>query len=277
MYLVTGASGQLGLELRALLGNSAFYADREELDIASEDAVKNFLSNRHFDFIINCAAYTAVDKAELEPEKAEAINHVGAGWLAKYGKNIIHISTDYVFDGKNFVPYLEDDRTNPVSVYGRTKLSGEQAVLKNAETALIIRTSWLYSAHGSNFLKTMLRFGKERSVVNVVADQIGTPTFAGDLANAIVKILPHVKKGERSIFHFSNNGVCSWYDFAHAIMQMACLSCKVNPILSKDFPAKASRPFYSVLNKEKIKREFGLEIAHWRDSLFEVLKNMKEN
>lgn len=276
MYLVTGASGQLGMELRTLLGNSAFYADREELDVASEDAIKNFLSKRRFDFIINCAAYTAVDKAESEPEKAEDVNHLGAGWLAKYGKNIIHISTDYVFDGKNFVPYLEDDRTNPVSIYGRSKLAGEQAVLKNADTAVIIRTAWLYSAYGNNFLKTMLRLGKEHDHLNVVSDQIGTPTFARDLAKAIVKILSLIPAGKKSIYHFTNEGVCSWYDFAHAIMKISGLSCQIYPIESKNYPTKAIRPFYSVLNKEKIKSDFNLEIPHWRDALVEVLNDMKE-
>ena len=255
MYLVTGAAGQLGTELRVLLKDSAIYVDRNELDISSETDVRRFLQKNSFDCIINCAAYTAVDKAEDEPLLADAINHLGAKWLAKYGRCIIHISTDYVFDGTHSKPYLEDDLTHPVSVYGQSKLEGEQAVLKNAEIAVIIRTAWLYSAHGNNFLKTMLRLGRERDHLNVVSDQVGTPTFAGDLAKAIVRILPKVVAGKKNIYHFTNEGVCSWYDFAHAIMKIAGLSCKVHPIESKNYPTKATRPFYSVLNKEKIKNK----------------------
>ena len=276
MYLVTGAGGQLGMELRVLLKDSAIYVDRNELDISSETDVRRFLQQNSFDCIINCAAYTAVDKAEDEPVLADAVNHLGAKWLAKYGRTIIHISTDYVFDGAHSKPYLEDDPTYPVSVYGQSKLRGEQAVLNNAETAVIIRTAWLYSAHGSNFLKTMLRLGRERDHLNVVSDQVATPTFAGDLAKAIVRILPKVKAGKKNIYHFTNEGVCSWYDFAHAIMKIAGLSCKVHPIESKNYPTKATRPFYSVLNKEKIKSDFKLEIPHWRDALIEVLNDMKE-
>lgn len=276
MYLVTGAAGQLGTELRVLLKDSAIYVDRNELDISSETDVRRFLQQNSFDCIINCAAYTAVDKAEDEPVLADAVNHLGAKWLAKYGRCIIHISTDYVFDGTHSKPYLEDDLTHPVSVYGQSKLEGEKAVLKNAETAVIIRTAWLYSAHGNNFLKTMLRLGRERDHLNVVSDQVGSPTFAGDLAKAIVRILLKVKAGKKNIYHFTNEGVCSWYDFAHAIMKIAGLSCKVHPIESKNYPTKAIRPFYSVLNKEKIKSDFKLDIPHWRDALIEVLNDMKE-
>lgn len=276
MYLVTGAAGQLGTELRVLLKDSAIYVDRKELDISSETDVKRFFQQNRFDCIINCAAYTAVDKAEDEPLLADAVNHLGAKWLAKYGNCIVHISTDYVFDGTHSKPYLEDDLTHPVSVYGQSKLKGEQAVLKNAGTAAIIRTAWLYSAHGNNFLKTMLRLGKEREHLNVVSDQVGSPTFAGDLAKAIVKILPQIKTGKKNIYHYTNEGVCSWYDFAHAITKIAGLSCKVNPIESKNYPTKATRPFYSVLNKEKIKYDFKLDIPHWHDALTEVCKKMKE-
>ena len=276
MYLVTGASGQLGTELRQLLNDSALYVDRDELDISSERAVKNFFKNKSFDCIINCAAYTAVDKAEDEPVLADAVNHLGAKWLAKYGQTIIHISTDYVFDGTHSQPYSEDDLTHPVSVYGQTKLKGEQAVLNEAETAIIIRTAWLYSAGGNNFLNTMLRLGNERDYLNVVSDQVGTPTWAGDLAKAIVQILPQIQKSQKSVYHFSNEGVCSWYDFAHAIMKLAGFSCEVKPIESKDYPTKATRPFYSVLNKQKIKNDFKLNIPYWRDTLIDVLNNMKE-
>ena len=276
MYLVTGAAGQLGMELRVLLKDSAIYVDRNELDISSETDVKRFLQQNSFDCIINCAAFTAVDKAEDEPVLADAVNHLGARWLAKYGKCIVHISTDYVFDGTHSRPYLEEDLTHPVSAYGQSKLKGEQAVLQEAETAVIVRTAWLYSVHGNNFLKTMLRLGKERDFLNVVSDQVGTPTFAGDLAKAIVRILPKVKAGKKNIYHFTNEGVCSWYDFAHAIMKIAGLSCKVHPIESKNYPTKATRPFYSVLNKEKIKSDFKLDIPHGRDALIEVLNDMKE-
>ncbi|MCZ4064434.1 dTDP-4-dehydrorhamnose reductase [Oxalobacter aliiformigenes] len=276
MWLVTGANGQLGSELKSLLGTSAVYVDRAELDISDEPAVKSFLEKNRFDGVVNCAAYTAVDKAEDEPAEADRINHLGPKWLAKYGKRIIHISTDYVFDGTAHIPYSENDRPNPVSTYGRTKLAGERAVLEQAETAIIIRTAWLYSLHGSNFVKTMLRFGRTRDSLNVVSDQIGSPTSAADLAKAIVEILPQINWKKKEVYHFTNEGVCSWYDFAVAIMQMAELPCKVLPIESRDYPTRAERPFYSVLNKKKIKNDFGLKIRYWRDALADVLKNMKE-
>lgn len=271
MYLVTGAGGQLGTELRVLLKDSAIYVDRNELDISSETDVKRFLEQNNFDCIINCAAYTAVDKAEDEPLLAEAVNHLGAKWLAKYGRTIIHISTDYVFDGTSHVPYLEDYQTNPVSEYGKTKLAGEKAVMEQAETAIIIRTSWVYSSYGNSFVKTMLRLGRERESLNVVCDQIGTPTYAGDLAKAIVKILPQIHRNRKEIYHFTNEGVCSWYDFAVAIMELAGLPCKVYPIESNDYPSKAKRPYYSVLNKKKIKDVFCLQIRHWRNALSDIL------
>lgn len=275
-WLVTGANGQLGSELRLLMGSSAVYIDRDELDISDESAVKKFLKNNPFEGIINCAAYTAVDKAEDEPEEADKANHLGSKWLAKYGKRIIHISTDYVFDGINHIPYCESDLTNPVSVYGKTKLAGETAVLDEASTAVVIRTAWLYSPYGNNFVKTMLRLGKVRESLGVVSDQIGSPTYAGDLARAIVEILPRISDGQKDIYHFTNEGVCSWYDFAVTIMQMAGLSCRINPIESKDYPTKAKRPFYSVLNKKKIRDTFNLQIRHWRSALEQVLDKMKD-
>ena len=276
MWLVTGANGQLGSELKSLLGTSAVYVDRAELDISDELAVKNFLEKNRFDGIVNCAAYTAVDKAEDEPAEADRINHLGPKWLAKYGKCIIHISTDYVFDGTAHIPYSENDRPNPVSAYGRTKLAGERAVLEQAETAIIIRTAWLYSLHGSNFVKTMLRLGRTCDSLNVVCDQIGSPTSAADLAKAIVEILSQINLKKKEVYHFTNEGACSWYDFAVAIMEMAELSCKVLPIESRDYLTRAKRPFYSVLNKKKIKNDFGLKIRYWRDALADVLKNMEE-
>ena len=250
--------------------------DRAELDISDELAVKSFLEKNRFDGVVNCAAYTAVDKAEDEPAEADRINHLGPKWLAKYGKRIIHISTDYVFDGTAHIPYSENDRPNPVSAYGRTKLAGERAVLEQAETAIIIRTAWLYSLYGSNFVKTMLRLGRTRDSLNVVCDQIGSPTSAADLAKAIVEILPQINLKKKEVYHFTNEGVCSWYDFAVAIMQMAELPCKVLPIESRDYLTRAKRPFYSVLNKKKIKNDFGLKIRYWRDALADVLKNMEE-
>lgn len=271
MWLVTGSKGQLGSELKSLLGTSAMYVDRDELDISDGSAVKEYLEKHSFEGIINCAAYTAVDKAEDEPDEADKANHLGPKWLAKYGKRIIHISTDYVFDGTSHVPYREDHPTSPVSVYGKTKLAGEKAVLEEAETAVIIRTAWVYSSYGNNFVKTMLRLGKERDSLNVVCDQIGSPTHAGDLARAIVEILPQIQQNRKEIYHFTNEGVCSWYDFAVAIMEMTGLSCKVCPIESRDYPTKAVRPFFSVLNKKKIKNDFGLKIRYWRNALTDVM------
>lgn len=276
MWLVTGANGQLGSELKLLLGTSAVYVDRDELDISDELAVKEYLERNSFDGIINCAAYTAVDNAEDEPEEANKANHLGPKWLAKYGKCIIHISTDYVFDGTSHVPYREDHQASPLSVYGKTKLAGEKAVQEQAETAIIIRTAWVYSSYGNNFVKTMLRLGKERESLSVVSDQIGSPTSAADLAKAIVGILPQIKQNRKEIYHFTNEGICSWYDFAIAVMEMAGLPSKVFPIESKDYSTKAVRPFYSVLNKKKIKSDFGLEIRYWRDALADVLKEMRE-
>ena len=264
--LVTGAKGQLGTELKKLLLD-AIFTDVGELDITNLDAVKNFVSNNHIETIINCAAYTAVDKAEDDIELAKKINEDGPRNLALSGAKVIHISTDYVFDGKNYQPYLPEDGTNPISVYGKTKRAGELAVLDNAKVAVIIRTAWLYSAHGNNFVKTMRRLGAEKDSLNVVVDQIGSPTFAGDLAKAIVAILPQMNESNKGIYHYTNEGVCSWYDFATEIMSLSGLSCKVNPIPSSAYPTKAARPFYSVLSKEKIKSVFNLEIPHWKKSL----------
>lgn len=273
MFLVTGANGQLGTALQSLLKDKAIYIDRNELDLTDETAVREYLTANPFDYIINCAAYTAVDKAETDEETARKVNTLAPLYLAKYGKRIIHISTDYVFDGKNYKPYTETDITTPVSVYGKTKREGEINILENADTAIIIRTAWLYSPHGSNFVKTMRKLGAERESLNVVFDQIGTPTNAYDLAEAIVAILPQIRKGEKEIYHFTNEGVCSWYDFALAILAHSKLrSCKVTPIESKDFPTPAHRPHYSVLNKAKIKQRFNIEIPHWKEGLAKCLK-----
>ena len=267
MLLVTGANGQLGNELRLLLGERAVYVDRSELDITSEEAVKAFFAEHTFDVVINCAAYTAVDKAEDDAEAADRVNRLGPLYLARYGRRIVQISTDYVFDGTCCRPYTEKDAPAPVSVYGKTKLAGEKAVLEEAECAVIIRTAWLYSSFGANFVKTMLRLGAERESLGVVFDQAGTPTYAADLAAAIVSMLPQIRPGMKEVYHYSNEGVASWYDFAVAIMEESHLACAVRPIESAEYPTRAARPAYSVLNKAKIKRDFGLVIPHWRDGL----------
>ena len=272
MFLVTGAQGQLGTALQSLLKEQAVYIDRNELDLTDEAAVKQYLSANDFEYIINCAAYTAVDRAESDAANAAKVNALAPLYLAKYGKRIVHISTDYVFDGTSCRPYGEDDATNPQSVYGKTKREGELNVLKNAATAIIIRTAWLYSPHGGNFVKTMRRLGAEKESLNVIFDQVGTPTNAYDLAEAIVAALPQIRSGEKEIYHFTDEGVCSWYDFACEIMEQSKLPCRIRPIESKDYPTPAVRPHYSVLNKAKIKSRFNIEIPHWKEGLKKCLK-----
>lgn len=274
-YLIIGSKGQLGTELGKLLPQ-ALAADCTELDITDAAAVKNYVNAHAVDVIINCAAYTAVDKAEDEPEKAAAVNAAGVANLAASGAAVIHISTDYVFDGDGHRPYTPQDTPHPVSVYGRTKLAGEQALMETAETAVIIRTAWLYSPHGNNFVKTMLRLGSERKDINVVCDQIGSPTSAADLAAAICAILPRLKKGMKGIYHYTNEGVCSWYDFAVEIMALGKRNCKVHPILSSQYPTKATRPFYSVLDKTAIRNDFGITIPHWKESLSTCMQELGE-
>jgi dTDP-4-dehydrorhamnose reductase len=266
MLLITGANGQLGTELSKLLPD-AIKSDVDTLDITNNKMVNEFVHDYKIDTIINCAAYTAVDKAEDNIGLANKINIGGPRNLASTGANIVHISTDYVFDGTAHRPYTPNYRPNPISVYGETKLAGENAVLDIAQNAIIIRTAWLYSPYGNNFVKTMRKLGAEKESINVVADQIGTPTYAGDLADAIVKILPQMNLKTRGIYHFTNMGVCSWYDFATEIMELSGLKCKVNPISSAEYPTRAKRPYYSVLDKSDIINTFGLEIPHWKDSL----------
>jgi dTDP-4-dehydrorhamnose reductase len=283
--LITGSNGQLGNEFKELSKEETalnfIFTDVAELDITNEDAVAAFFQQIKPDVVINCAAYTAVDKAEQEPEKADLINGKAVGILARaaslHNAIMIHISTDYVFDGKGYRPYVETDPVHPVSAYAKSKLLGETEMLEHARSGFIIRTSWLYSSFGHNFVKTILKYGKERGKLNVVFDQIGTPTYAGDLAIAILII---VKSGKRpivpEIYHFSNEGIISWYDFAIAIIEFSGISCKVTPIETKDYPLPAARPFYSVFNKAKIKQTFGIEIPYWRDSLkaaLEIIKN----
>lgn len=264
--LITGASGQLGTVLQEVLPD-ATAASSKELDIGDADAVRSYVESRGIEAIVNCAAYTAVDKAEDEPEKAERVNAVGAGNLARCGLPMVHISTDYVFDGTAEIPYSEKMATAPASVYGMTKLRGECEVLGAAPIGLVIRTSWLYSAYGTNFVKTMLRLGKEKSSICVVADQVGTPTSCRDLANAIAVIIPRLDVKLSGIYHFSNEGQCSWYDFAVEIMARAGLQCAVEPIASDAYPTRAKRPRFSVFDKSKIKSTFGIAIPHWKESL----------
>ncbi len=280
--LVTGANGQLGREIQSLTqsdGDFRFlFTDIDTLDITDRNAVACFFSLEKPSFVVNCAAFTAVDRAEEEKELAFLLNAVAPGILASecqtLAAGLIHISTDYVFDGSGNRPYVEDDSVNPLGVYGKTKREGEVVVLENPET-IVIRTSWLYSPFGNNFAKTMIRLGKERETLHVVFDQVGTPTYAHDLAAAILNI---IRKGKSAwtpgIYHYSNEGVCSWYDFALAVHRMAGISCRVFPVESKDFPTPTVRPHYSVLNKQKIKSTFGIEIPYWMDSLKDCIQRI---
>lgn len=279
--LVTGAKGQLGSEIRELTSSSDHhfeFIDQEELDLTDLDSIESFLTESNSDFIINCAAYTAVDKAEDEPEIAQKINADAPGKIAQFCRKnntrLIHISTDYVFDGYFKRPINEEDHPNPQSVYGKTKLDGEKAVIDNLENAYIIRTAWVYSSFGSNFVKTMLRLGKEKEELNVVSDQIGSPTYARDLADAILTIIKEIQKGNDhpGVYHYSNEGVCSWYDFATEIIKLADLDCVVKPIPTSAFPTKAKRPTYSVLDKTKITYQFELKIDNWKKSLMYALE-----
>ncbi len=282
--LVTGSNGQLGSEIKELSSSYAynfFFTDRDTLDISNEQDIKNFVASNNINTIINCAAYTAVDKAEEDEVNANKINHLAVKYIAQIAKDknikLIHISTDYVFDGKNYKPYSEDDTTNPNGIYGKTKLDGEKAMISiNPLNSIIIRTSWVYSSFGANFVKTMLKLGKEKEQLGVIFDQVGTPTYARDLAKAILDILPSVKNENVSIYNYSNEGVLSWYDFAKEIMRMAKLECKVNPIETKEYPTPATRPHYSLLNKSKIKEEFGIIVPYYKDSLDECLRVMGE-
>jgi len=274
--LVTGGNGQLGSELIEIAPNHQDYnflfTDVKDLDITNHTAVAAFIKSNNINVIINCAAYTAVDKAEQQKDVANAINHLAVANFAQIAKDknirLIHISTDYVFDGTNHKPYVETDIPNPQSVYGQTKLDGELAMQKiNPANSVILRTSWVYSKFGNNFVKTMLRLAESRDEISVVADQIGTPTNAADLAKAILIILPKISNETVELFHYSNEGVCSWYDFAKAVFEIEGLTTKVNAIESKLYPTPAERPFYSVLNKTKIKEVFKFEIPYWKDSL----------
>lgn len=283
--LVTGSNGQLGSELKELsecLNNTIYnfyFTTSRILDITNFQQVRDFIAINNIEVIINCAAYTAVDKAESEVDIVNKINHIAVENIAMIAKEnnikLVHISTDYVFDGKNFKPYLENDQTDPQGVYGVTKLAGEKAIqMIGPKNSIIIRTSWVYSYYGNNFVKTMLRLGKEKESLGVIFDQVGTPTYALDLARAIMQILPQLNNQGVEIYNYSNEGVASWYDFASEIMNIVNLNCKVNAIETIDYPTPAKRPYYSVLNKNKIKRDFGIQVPHWKSSLKKCLQKL---
>ena len=282
--LITGSNGQLGSEIRELSSNYSynfFFTDRNNIDITSKDSIRSFYQTNKINVIINCAAYTAVDKAESDEINADLINRKAVKKLSLVSKELdiklIHISTDYVFDGRNFKPYKEEFQTNPQGVYGKTKLDGENEMRDiNPKNSIIIRTSWVYSSFGNNFVKTMIRLGKEKESLGVIFDQVGTPTYAKDLAKTILDIIPQINNNKVEIYNYSNEGVLSWYDFAKEIMKMAKLDCKINPIETFQYPTPAKRPHFSLLNKSKIKSTFGIEIPYWKDGLDECLKIMGE-
>ena len=279
--LITGCNGQLGNEMQLLekedAANNYFNTDVAELDITDVEAIEQFLAANNIDGIVNCAAYTAVDKAEANEELCTLLNAEAPGYLAhaieKRGGWMIQISTDYVFDGTQHIPYQEDEDTCPNSVYGRTKLVGEFNVLKLCQQSMVIRTAWLYSTFGNNFVKTMIRLGNERPELGVIADQIGTPTYARDLARIIMTA---ISKGiQPGIYHFTNEGVASWYDFTKAIHRLAGITtCHVRPLHTSEYPTAAQRPPYSVLDKTKIKQTYGIEIPYWEESLKECIDKL---
>jgi len=288
--LVTGKNGQLGKSIHKLVANTEqtddfVFVGREELDLSNENNIARYFENNVFDTIINCAAYTAVDKAEEEEVLANKINHLAAAQLSQIAKNqqakLIHISTDYVFDGESDNPYTETDVTNPINVYGKTKLTGEKAIQEAMPTdATIIRTSWVYSEYGNNFVNTMLRLSKERDELSVVSDQIGSPTYATDLVNVILKIITNKdyqnKDRATEIYHYSNKGKISWYEFAKEIFELANIDCTVKPITTKQYPTPAKRPKNTLMNKDKIAETFGVNIPNWKESLNTCIAILKE-
>lgn len=281
--LITGANGQLGNEIRSLESKypqlNCVYSDLPEVDITDIESLALFVHKHSPDLIINCAAYTAVDKAESETELAEKVNVLGPRNLVVVSKEVnakfVHISTDFVFDGKHHLPYQETDEPSPVSMYGKTKLDGERAVLEVNENAIIFRTSWLYSVYGNNFVKTMIRLGTEREQLSVIFDQIGSPTWAHDLADVILHTIASDGYTQaQGIFHYSNEGVASWYDFAVEIMESSRIECEVLPISTSQYPTPAARPHYSVMDKTKVKKTFNISIAHWKKSLRKCLEQL---
>lgn len=279
--LITGCNGQLGNEMQLLAKEHPqyiyFFTDVAELDICDGEAVEAFVQEHEIDCIVNCAAYTAVDKAEENEALCDRLNHLAPGNLAaavqRRGGALVQISTDYVFDGSAHVPYREEEATCPATVYGRTKLAGEQLAAAQCERILIIRTAWLYSTFGNNFVKTMIRLGKEREELGVIFDQVGTPTYARDLAAVIFAA---IEKGiVPGIYHFSNEGVCSWYDFTQVIHRMVGIrDCRLKPLHTEEYPTPAARPHFSVLDKTKIKQTYGVTIPYWMDSLEECIAKL---
>ncbi len=284
--LVTGANGQLGSEIKRIASNGATdnftFVDISEMDLGSDPAIFQFFEGRHFDFIINCAAYTAVDKAEEEATLAYRVNSDAVKAIAEICRDkkirLVHISTDYIFDGKGNKPIAVEATPNPLSVYGKSKLAGEQHVLKTLSDAYIIRTAWVYSSFGKNFVKTIARFAKERETLSVVYDQVGSPTYARDLAVAILAIIKKIELGvdQPGIYHYTNEGVISWYDLAVFIVKYYGYPCKVRAIPSEEYKTLAVRPNFSVLDKSKWKETFSIEIPHWHASLVECLKELAE-
>ena len=279
--LITGKNGQLGSEIKFLSKSHTQYnflfTSVDELDITKEELVNKFFKGHQIDVLINCAAYTNVDKAEEDFENANCVNHLAVGYLAKackeYNCRMVHVSTDYVFDGSKNKPYTEADSPNPQSIYGDTKLKGEQIMRNiNPLNSIIIRTSWVYSRYGENFVNTMLRLGEKYNKINVVADQIGSPTNAADLAQAILDIIPQLNNKKVRIFHFSGEGKCSWYNFAKTIFDLKGENVKVTPIQSSEYQALAKRPVYSVLDNTLIKKTYNLNIISWEDSLEKCLE-----
>lgn len=284
--LITGANGQLGNEIRVQVGKNPtdnyFFTDVNELDITNKEMLESFISYHKIDVVVNCAAYTQVDKAEDDAKIADRINNKAVQNIAetceKNNASIIHISTDYVFDGSNNFPYTENMPTAPLGVYGKTKLAGENAVIESKCHFVILRTSWLYSSFGGNFVKTMQKLTSERESLNVVFDQVGTPTFAADLAKVIVDLIANNSyKTISGIYHYSNEGVCSWYDFAIEIRNLFQHTCSISPCLSSEFPSKVKRPHFSVLDKSKIKKDLKITIPHWKESLKECVKILSDN
>ncbi len=286
--LIIGGEGQLGNSLTKLSKNENFAQFQtttiDQLDLSKEENIEIFFEKQSFDYVVNCTAYTAVDKAENDQVTARLINAKAIQWIGRYAKlkgaGVIHISTDYVFSGESNLPLTTKDIVNPNSVYGITKAEGEQLLMKENKNSIIIRTSWLYSEYGSNFLKTMLKLGAEKKEIKVIFDQIGTPTYASDLAIAILHILKTVALDSThfvpGVYHYSNEGVCSWYDFAQMIFKLAKVNCKIEAVRSDLFPTIAKRPAYSVMDKAKIKKQFNIAIPFWVDSLEKCLKEMNE-
>ncbi|MDH8701213.1 dTDP-4-dehydrorhamnose reductase [Dysgonomonadaceae bacterium PH5-43] len=286
--LITGANGQLGSELRCIADNYSnfifFFTDIDTLDLTNKDAVSNYVEDNKIHYIVNCAAYTAVDKAEDDADlcykiNVDAVKNIANAARSKAKAKVIHISTDYVFDGEGNRPYKETDNTNPQSVYGKSKREGEEALLDSNPDSIIIRTAWLYSSFGNNFVKTMLRLSKEREELNVVADQKGTPTYAADLAKAILDIVEYSERNNNfasGIYHYSNEGETTWFDFTNEIVKQAGITtCKINPISTDQYPVKAKRPQYSVLDKTKIRDTFNIDVPEWRESLKRAIRSMQ--